>query len=540
MPMDNISSITEWIRAHDAYWLVGGGVTCTLLFTTLLLLLAHRAATAGKIVEEKAKEIIKKSEELQLIFDAVPARIWYKDDKNNILKLNREAARSMGGKVEDFEGKNTAEFFPTMADKYLNDDLEVIRSGKPLYDIIEKYVPTEGDIGWIKTDKVPFLDKATHKTNVLVISQDITSQRSIEESLRKSEELNGLVLKGMGVGIWDWDLGQNKIYCSQKLREILGLENYGLVVDFAEFQAMVHPDDRDRVMLAIEEHFAGRQPYDLQYRMSPTPDKESWVHVCGQVQWDGQGKPIRMVGSLSNITEKKYAEDQLVRSNLELERFAYIASHDLQEPARIVSNFSQLMEEEGRDKLDDDMKEYLGFIRKSSARMQDMIQDLLDYSRASQATQQFENVNARQVVTEVIETLELNIQNAHATVTYDDLPIVYVTRVRFLRLLQNLVGNAIKYSKPGVPPEIHIVAEDMGDEWLFTVSDNGIGVKEEYLEQIFILFKRLHSAAEYEGTGIGLAVCKKIVEGFGGRIWATSTYGQGTDMHFTVPKTQKI
>ena len=136
--------------------------------------------------------------------------------------------------------------------------------------------------------------------------------------------------------------------------------------------------------------------------------------------------------------------------------------------------------------------------------------------------------------------LEMNIQTAKATVTHDNLPQIYVARVRFLRLIQNLVSNAIKYRKPDVAPEVHIVAEDIGNEWLFTVSDNGIGVKEEYLEQIFVLFKRLHSATEYEGTGIGLAVCKKIVEGFGGRIWATSTYGQGTDMHFTVPKVQQI
>ncbi len=534
--MTSTPRFEESTATFEVYLIAVGGVAFTILLSAFFILLERRTQLIQKMVEDKTNEIVRKSEELQLIFDSVPVRIWYKDDKNTILKLNQQAACSMGGRVADFEGKNIAEFFPTMAEKYLKDDLDVINSGKPLLGIVEKYTPSEGVSGWVKTDKAPFYDKASKQRNVLVVAQDITTQMSVEDSLRKSEELNSLVLKGMGIGIWDWDMVQNKIYCSQKLREIMGLENYGLVVDFSEYESMIHTDDRDAVMAAIAAHCRGAAPYDIEYRLLPTPEKEYWIRVSGQVQWNDEGRPIRMVGSLADITEKKYAEEQLVRSNLELERFAYIASHDLQEPARIVSNFSQLMEEEGENKLDADMKEYLGFIRKSSVRMQEMIEDLLEYSRASQTAQQFEDVDIRLLIGEVIEMLEVNIQNAGARVTYDDLPVIHVGRVRFLRLLQNLVGNGIKYRKPDVSPEIHIVAEDMGDEWLFTVSDNGIGVKEEYLEQIFVLFKRLHSAGEYEGTGIGLAVCKKIVEGFGGRIWATSTYGEGTDMHFTVPK----
>lgn len=241
-------------------------------------------------------------------------------------------------------------------------------------------------------------------------------------------------------------------------------------------------------------------------------------------------------GILRDITERKKAEEEIMRSNEELERFAYIASHDLQEPLRMIANFTGLLEEEYKDRMDKQAVEYMEFIIDAAQRMQAMINDLLEYSRAGNQDVEFSDIDSNTQVKSVLDNLSNRINETGAKITYDHLPTIYVNPVRFARLMQNLIGNALKYRNADIPPEIHIGAENKGHEWLFSVTDNGIGMKEEYLQQIFIIFKRLHGKKDYPGTGIGLAVCKKIVENFGGQIWATSQPGKGSTFYFTIPK----
>lgn len=242
------------------------------------------------------------------------------------------------------------------------------------------------------------------------------------------------------------------------------------------------------------------------------------------------------VGTIRDISDRKHAEDELIRSNEELERFAYIASHDLQEPLRMVSNFTCLLKDEYEERLDEQGLQYMKFIVDASARMQNLVNDLLEYSRVEAQESGFSDVDCAQQTKATIETLQEIIEETNATINVEALPTIYANPVRFSRLMQNLVGNAIKYRKKNQNPHIHIKAEDKTTYWLFSVSDNGIGIKEEYLDQIFVIFKRLHGKQEYQGTGIGLAICKKIAESFGGRIWATSEPSKGSIFYFTVPK----
>lgn len=248
-----------------------------------------------------------------------------------------------------------------------------------------------------------------------------------------------------------------------------------------------------------------------------------------------QGRKIYS-GIIRDITDRKDAEEEIVRSNEELERFAYVASHDLQEPLRMVANFTALLEDEYGEQLDAQASEYMAFIIDAARRMQTMVGDLLEYSRIGNENSGLADVDCESHVKMAMDNLQELIEETGASVSVGDLPVVRAHPVRFTRLMQNLIGNGIKYRRQGVFPEITIHAEDQGEEWVFTVSDNGIGMKEEYLEQIFIIFKRLHGKRDYQGTGIGLAVCKKIVEGFDGKIWAASTPGEGSIFYFTVPK----
>ncbi len=251
-----------------------------------------------------------------------------------------------------------------------------------------------------------------------------------------------------------------------------------------------------------------------------------------------QSKKV-FVAIILDITERKKAENEIMRSNEELERFAYIASHDLQEPLRMVNSFTELLRQDYGEKMDDQAKEYMHFITDASGRMQLLVADLLEYSRVGIEDSGFLEFSASKQVRHAIDNLKEAIEETQAQITVDEMPDVYANPVRFSRLIQNLIGNAIKYRSPDRVPEIHVGVEEQSKVWKFSVHDNGIGIREEYLEQIFVIFKRLHNKSEYSGTGIGLAVCEKIVESFGGQLWVVSKFGEGSVFYFTLPKYEK-
>ena len=225
---------------------------------------------------------------------------------------------------------------------------------------------------------------------------------------------------------------------------------------------------------------------------------------------------------------------ELERSNSDLEQFSSVASHDLQEPLRVVSSFVQLLAKRYRGKLDSDADEFIEFAVDGAKRMRRLINDLLEYSRVGTRGKPFAAVDADDVVVEALANLAAAAAENNAEITRDDLPSVTGDRTQLAQLFQNLIGNAIKFHGDR-PPRVHVSAERNGKEWTFSVRDNGIGIDPKYAGQIFVIFRRLHTPAEYSGTGIGLAVCKRIVERHEGRIWFESTPGKGTTFSFTIP-----
>ena len=226
--------------------------------------------------------------------------------------------------------------------------------------------------------------------------------------------------------------------------------------------------------------------------------------------------------------------NDLERSNAELEQFAYVASHDLQEPLRMITGYTQLLAKRYGDKLDQDASEYINYAVEGAKRMQRLIHDLLDYSRVGTRGNEFAPADCQAIVTETLRTLQPAIQESAATVTYDSLPTVMGDESQLLQLFQNLIGNAIKY-RGSKPPVVQVSCKQEGEHWLFSVRDNGIGIDPKYAERIFVIFQRLHGRDQYAGTGIGLAVCKKIVERHGGKIWVESELGKGATFYFTIP-----
>ncbi|WP_243688394.1 sensor histidine kinase [Geotalea toluenoxydans] len=280
-------------------------------------------------------------------------------------------------------------------------------------------------------------------------------------------------------------------------------------------------------------------------------DEEQFVRSDGSIQWfrwevrpwhDASGRVAGILVFSEDITHRKHAEQErerliteLQRSNAELQQFAYVSSHDLQEPIRMVTSYVQLLQKRYQGKLDEKAEMYISFIVEAAHRMSSLINDLLALSRVGRREREFMPVETELVVKEALDNLRVAMEESGARITKDPLPMVMGDPVQLLQLFQNLIGNAIKYRKKEVTPEVQISAERKKNQWLFGIHDNGIGIEPQYHDKIFVIFQRLHQREEYQGTGIGLAICQKIVENHGGMVWVESTPGEGSTFYFTLP-----
>jgi PAS domain S-box-containing protein len=381
-------------------------------------------------------------------------------------------------------------------------------------------------------------------TGGILVRTDLLEQqiRAATAALAESEERFQLAVRGTDAGIWDWDLRTDKVYFSPRWKSMLGYAEEEIGDDYTEWERRVHPDDLPRALEAIRAYRSGEtNQYELEHRLRHKDGTYRWILARGTLVRDAQGVPYRMVGSHIDVTGRRLAEERLKttaealeQSNRDLEQFAYTASHDLQEPLRMMSAYLQAIAQQYRDQLPANAQTLIDLSLDAGQRMQQLINDLLEFSRVQTRAGNFVPVDCNEVFDEAVENLKLAIEENAATVTREDLPTVTGDRSLLVQLLQNLIGNAIKFHGKD-PPRVHVAAAPSAGRWTFSVRDNGIGIDPEYSDIIFQVFQRLHSSDAYPGTGIGLAVCKRIVERHGGRIWFESEPGKGTTFFFTLP-----
>jgi light-regulated signal transduction histidine kinase (bacteriophytochrome) len=280
----------------------------------------------------------------------------------------------------------------------------------------------------------------------------------------------------------------------------------------------------------------------VEFRIRRHDGEYRWFDTQAVRLRDAGGRTVKWFGSNTDITERQAAEAQLKRtmadlerSNKELEQFAYVASHDLQEPLRMISSYTQLLAQRYEGQLDEKSKKYVTYTVDGAIRMQALINDLLAYSRVGTRGKPLEPTDSHAVLGEAIRNLAATIQENRAIISNDDLPTVRADASQLVLVFQNLLSNAIKF-RGGDLPRVHVSAEDRPGEWVFSVRDNGIGIEPQHANRVFVIFQRLHTREEYPGTGIGLAVCKRIVERHGGNIWFESEPGKGATFLFTLPK----
>ncbi|GEM_PF-1906880 len=381
---------------------------------------------------------------------------------------------------------------------------------------------------------------------MLGVMKDISVRKKYETELRESGEKFRSLSEQSLLGIAILQDGRVK-YLNDAFAGIYGYSRETIESwSYDDFFGKVEPDDAQMLIKGGQErkNIPGDQQKNYQFRIKSGDGTMKWIDVYVK-SIEYEGRPADFVTQV-DITELKTVEEKLnqtindlKRSNSELEQFAYVASHDLQEPLRVVSSYVQLLKKRYGGKLGSDADDFIGFAVDGAERMQHLIKDLLAYSRVGTRTKERVLVPMDRVVITTMKNMETILGETGTTVNFSGLPAIMADETQMVQLVQNLMSNSVKFYRKGVAPVIEISAQRKTNEWVFKFSDNGIGINSQYYEKIFIIFQRLHGKGEYPGTGIGLAICKKIVESHGGSIWLESKEGEGASFYFSVPDGRK-
>jgi len=542
-------------RHKDGHYVwLEGTVTNLLQFEPINALIANYVnVTERKIVEEKVKS---ERSLLRTLIDNLPDPIYVKDITGKKIIANKEDQLYMGvTSEEEIIGKTDVELYPgDVGLRGHHFDQHIMQQGIAVVNQEAQFVDKNLQHHWLITSKIPLRNSIGEIIGLMGIGRDITQRKLIEDELLKSNERYKYASKATFDVIWDWDLIKEELTLGENFEEHFGLHIVDYGSNISLYSERIHPDDFERVNKVILNLINGTGTiWSDEYRFKKQSGEYAYIVDRGILIRDETGKGVRMIGAMHDVTEQKKDEENVKRlnielaekakaltnSNKELERFAYVASHDMQEPLRMVTGFLGLLEKTCKPVLDENAIKYINFAIDGASRMKILIKDLLEYSRVSSNSVIVGNTDMNEVMKEVSDVFMVTIEKLEAKITIQHLPVLPDTRkVLLVQLMQNLVGNALKYHGDK-QPQIHIYAEDRINDWLFSVADNGIGIDPVYAEKIFVIFQRLHTKDEYSGTGIGLSICKKIVEMHGGNIWVSSNNNAGSVFNFTIKKSIK-
>ena len=474
---------------------------------------------------------------LEAVIEGTPNPIFVKDLNRRFLLLNSACARLMGQSRSQLIGRVDSEFLaPEQARHIEAVDHHVMSTGETI--VAEEPVTKGGQTRIFLSTKSPFRNPQGEIEGLIGISRDITDRKRVEDELRRSEEQLRLALTAAHAGAWTWDAVTGETNCSVEWYDMFGLDPVESPACFNTWLDCVVPEDRESAASALTGAGAGEVRREYRIRRG---DEIRWVlSIARRLQRPGQVASL-MAGVTLDITQQKATQDalaeqtrQLARSNQDLEHFASMASHDLQEPLRGISIFSELLARDYAPLLGERGQRFLEFIRGGAKKGYDLTQSLLAYARAVSVNKgSFVQFSLNKSVDEAISSLKLKIAESQASVTSEELPEVPGDAVQITLVFQNLIDNAIKY-RSETRPIIHISVRRVRDEVAIAVRDNGRGIAKEFREQIFEPFQRLEER-ETAGSGIGLTTCRRVVERHGGRIWVESEPGRGSTFIFTLP-----
>lgn len=521
------------------------------------------------------KQIEEKEQQIRAIVENAPFPIGVYVGKEMKITLANQTIIDIWGKGQDVVGKLYSEILPELANQSIFQQLDnVYTTGIPFHARNQRVdIVVEGQLQpyYFNYSFTPLYDTSGNIYGVMNTGAEITDLVIAQQSLAEMRENLQNAIEVAELGTWTMRLEDQTITYSKRIKEWFGLPEEDARLE--DLLATVHEEDRSSVSDAIDEAIKTRSVYEVEYRViNKITGEERIMHARGQLCYSHNGEPTAINGTARDITVQKIAEQELERIvelrtselkkanidlhnvNENLQQFAYVASHDLQEPLRKIKVYVDALLSKEKEHLSSLGQSYLMKVSKASKRMSDLIRDLLEFSRMKTEKTAYSEVDVNEIFKELVNDFEILIKQKGAKVAIDPLCTLHAVPLQMNQLFYNLFGNALKFTREGVQPEITVSSrdlpldetlqhDDLNSKWQYceiVVADNGIGFGKEYRDQIFEIFQRLHTKDQFDGTGIGLALCKKIVQNHGGKITANSMEGQGSSFHVILPLRRSV
>ncbi|TAN50179.1 MAG: PAS domain S-box protein, partial [Rhodospirillales bacterium] len=486
---------------------------------------------------EKAWEARRNSEtRISRVLATSSEGFWELDSEWRTVAVNPALLKMLEVEEKDILGKSPLDYvaagWEDRMREVANDRLEKTNRSFEM-----AYRSAKGRVFQTRVNATSLFDSRGRFLGSFGLLTDITAEKLAEEALKNEEGRLRLIVDSVPLALIISRVAEAVVLnANQAAHQMFGFEGERMNGhSSSEFYA--DPEERKRFLGQIRKDGVVSE---FEVRMLRRDGSAFWALLSGRLV-NFENAECVLIGA-RDVSARKEAEsrlaamaEELARSNAELEQFAYVASHDLQEPLRMIASYVQLLERRYKEKLGDDAREYIAYAVDGAKRMQTLITDLLEFSRVSRKGDPFVRVDLNQIAEEALANLAMARRECGPDITVNALPVVEGDPVQLVRLFQNLIGNALKYRHPARVPEIGVTASRVGDYWEIEVRDNGIGISEAYFERIFIIFQRLHTRSDYPGTGIGLALCKKIVERHGGHIRVEAKEGEYSAFKFTLP-----
>jgi PAS domain S-box-containing protein len=519
---------------------VGSLVLLGLLISSFITI---RRATARRVrlieqLQLSSKKVAEARDWLQTTLASIGDGVIATDANGRVTLMNGVAEELTGWQAAEAEGKPLEEIFVITNEQtgaaVENPVARALREGRIVGLANHTELTPKGGVRRIPIDDsaAPIREHGGTICGVVLVFRDVTERKEAERFAEKSVSRFRIMADNAPVLVWMSGPDRLCTWFNKPWLEFTGREmekETGL-----GWTENLHPEDHERSLAAYRSAFQAREPFQMEYRLKRHDGSYRWLLDRGVPLHDESGGFMGYVGTALDITDRIETESELRRANADLSQFAFAASHDLQEPLRMIATYAQLLVRGYRGQLDGAAAEWVGYITEGTTRMRDLLSDLLDYTRVnSEERPAARPIDLNEVFEKATGNLRVAIEESGAAVTRNQLPVVQGQEGHFLQLFQNLIDNGIKYRRE-LPPRIQVSAARQDGAWRVAVADNGIGVEPEYHESIFGVFKRLHGRT-LPGTGIGLAICQRVVERYGGRIWVESDGVNGSTFYFTLP-----
>lgn len=486
---------------------------------------------------EAREALSQRTAQFETLLNAAPLGVYLVDANFRLREVNPTAVPFFGDILgligRDFEEVMRLVWPENHASEVVRRFRHTLATGEPYFvsEQAEQRLDTgAGEYHEWQINRIPLPDGGY---GVVCYFRDISAQVQARSAIARAAEQLRFMAESMPQKIFTATPDGEVDYANRQWAEYTGLPLGSLLA--SGWASVVHPDDLEENVRLWRRSIESGEPFQFVHRFRRNDGKYRWHLSRAQAMRGEDGGITMWIGSNTEIHEQKVTEEELRIANQDLEQFAYSASHDLQEPLRSIQIYSQLIARRYSRNLDEDGLQYLEYLTDGARRMQMLIRDLLAYTQISRIDVPAGTSDSGQALSKAVANLQESIAESGARITWDDLPSCAIHSAHLEQLFQNLIGNAIKYRDPARTPVVHVSAEAQGQWRQFSVQDNGIGIEPQYLDRIFGLFKRLHSKEEYSGTGIGLALCQRIVERYRGRIWVESAPGEGSTFRFTLP-----